>query len=90
MPFDPVPWLGLAAQGAGAVLLAFSGGFGLGSRKPSPQGIALGLTLFCSGCVCIAAYAGFERNFLLTGAQLVAAILVSFGVLRKLRGRRDG
>lgn len=88
LPF--LPWLGLAFQVAGAVVLAVSGGFGLGVRKFSPRGTALGLALFCAGCVFMAAYAASESNFLLTAAQLVAAALIGFGVARKARDRRDG
>ena len=90
MSFDLLPWLGLAAQIAGAVFLAFSGGFGLGTRRYDPRGTAIGLAFFCAGCVSMALYAVFERHFLLTAAQLVAAVLIGLGVVRKNRKRRDG
>ena len=77
-------WLGLAIQGAGVACLAFSGGFGFGLREPSPRELALGgLTLFCLGCIFFAVYAVLERHFLMTAAQLIAALLISFGVVRK-------
>lgn len=90
LSLDLLPWLGLAAQAAGAVILAFSGGFGLGVRKYEPRGTAVGLAIFCAGSVSLAAFAVSERNFLLAGIQLVAACLISFGVMKKTRGRRNG
>ena len=87
MPLELLPWLGLAAQAGGAVILAFSGAFGLGTRKYEARGAAAGLALFCSGCVALAWFAVTERHFLLTGIQLVAAVLIGFGVVRKARNR---
>lgn len=90
MPLDLLPWLGLASQMAGALVLFFSGGLGIGTRIYSPKGTALGLALFGAGCVSLAVFAGSERNFLLTGVQILAAVLVFAGVARKAKGRRNG
>lgn len=90
MSFALLPWLGVAAQGAGAVLLAVSGGFGLGTRPYEPKGAALGLALFCAGCVSFAVFAFLERNIVLAAIQCIAAVLVAIGVARKAGKRRDG
>lgn len=90
LSLDLLPWLGLAAQVAGAAVLAFSGGFGLGVRKYEPRGTAVGLAIFCVGSVSLAAFAVTERNFLLAGIQLVAVSLIGFGVMKKAGGRRGG
>lgn len=90
MFFEYLPWLGLAAQGGGAVCLAFSGGFGLGTRKFDPKGTALGLALFCSGCVSFVVFAIAAGDFILAAVQGVAAVLVGLGVARKVRERRKG
>jgi hypothetical protein len=89
MPLDMLPWMGLASQMAGALILFFSGGLGLGTRAYSFRGTALGLAFFGAGCVSLALFAFFERHFLLTGVQFLAAILVSAGVARKSKGRRN-
>ena len=90
MSFDMLPWLGLAGQIGGAVLLAVSGGFGLGKRKYWASGAAAGLALFCAACLALAYYALADRNYLMVGAELLAGFLVARGVLRKTRGKRDG
>ncbi len=90
MPLDLLPWLGLAAQITGAVFLALSGGFGLGARKYNARGTAIGLAVFCAGCVSMALFAVSERNFLLTAFQFIAAVLIGIGVVRKARNRREG
>lgn len=87
---DILPWLGFAAQAAGAAILAFSGGFGLGVRKYESRGTAVGLAVFCAGSVSLVVFAVSERNFLLAGIQLVAAFLIGFGVTKKAGRRRNG
>ncbi len=88
MSVDLLPWLGLFAQIAGALVLAFSGSFGLGARKYSERGTAAGLALFCAGCVSLAVYAVVYSHYLLTAVQVLAAILVSLGIARKAREKR--
>lgn len=90
MALDYLPWLGFAAQVLGAVVLAWSGGFGLGTRKYEPKGTAFGLALFCAGSVSLAVFALSEHNVLLAIIQGVAAVLIGIGVTRKARGRRNG
>ena len=90
MPSDLLPLLGLLSQLAGAVILFLSGAFGLGSRRYNARGAAAGLAFFGAGSVSLAIFAGFERNFLLVGVQLVAVVLIFLGVARKAKGRRDG
>ena len=90
MSLELLPWLGLASQIAGALILFFSGGLGLGTREYQPRGTAAGLAFFCAGCVSLAVFAVSERHILLVGAQLLAAVLVSLGVARKVKGRRKG
>lgn len=90
MLFEYLPWLGLAAQAGGAVIMAFSGGFGLGTRKYDPKGTALGLALFCAGCVSFVVFALSVSNFALAAIQGIAAVLVGLGVARKARERQKG
>jgi hypothetical protein len=90
MQSDLLPLLGLISQLAGAAFLFFSGALGLGARRYQSQGAALGLALFGAGSVSLAVFAGYERNFLLVGVQLVAGVLIFLGVARKARGRRNG
>lgn len=90
MMFEYLPWLGLAAQAGGAVMLAFSGGFGLGARQYDPTRTALGLALFCAGCVSFAVYALSVSNVALAAIQGIAAALVGLGVARKARERHKG
>ena len=90
MVFDLLPWLGLASQVAGALILFFSGGLGLGTREYQPRGTAVGLAFFCAGCVSLAVFAASVHHVLLIGAQLLAAVLVGLGVARKTKGRRKG
>ncbi|MCC8193535.1 MAG: hypothetical protein LIP28_02675 [Deltaproteobacteria bacterium] len=90
MSLELLPWLGLASQIAGAVMLFFSGALGLGTRRYQVRGAAAGLAFFCAGSVSLAVFALYERNFLLTGIQLLAAVLIFLGVARKAKGRRGG
>lgn len=90
MPLDIVPWLGVAGQIAGAILLAVSGGFGFDKRKYSARGTAAGLAVFCAACLALAFYAMIDRNYVMVVAELLAGLLVGRGVLRKTRDRRDG
>lgn len=90
MSLDIIPWLGLAGQVGGAVILAVSGGFGLGKRAYSARGTAAGLALFCAACLALAYYALADRNYIMVGAELLAGFLVTRGVLRKTGGRRGG
>ena len=86
---DFLPLMGLLSQIAGAVLLFLSGGLGL-NRPYRPRGTATGLALFCAGSVSLALFAGYERNFLLTGTQTLAMILIFLGVRRKTKGKDSG
>lgn len=90
MVFEYLPWLGLAAQAGGAVIMAFSGGFGLGTRKYDPKGTALGLALFLAGCVSFVVFALSVSNVALAAIQGIAAVLVGLGVARKARERHKG
>lgn len=90
MSLDSIPWIGLAGQIGGAVILALSGGFGLGKRTYSERGTVAGLALFCTACLALAYYAMADRNYIMIGAELLAGFLVARGVLRKTRDRRGG
>ena len=87
MALELLPFLGLLSQVAGAVLLFRSGALGLGSRRHHARGSATGLAFFGAGCVSLAAFALYERNFLLAGVQVLAAFLIFFGVARKAKER---